>query len=185
MGYDMQPTGIPVGDGWRQAGPQSPLDALGVAIEHAVAAGAPRASLVLGLPLYGKVFICNGTTAPVWGNCSCGAKLRIDKKVDILHAVATNGSLGCVTGYDPVSATPFVDCPRGTGVVGIPSQNLGTRQQAWYENERSLGAKVQLAVEQQLAGVGVWSTDGVSSLPTNAEGRSIWDMFAAYVANKE
>ena len=46
---------------------QSPLDALGVAIKHAVAAGAPHAAMILGLPFYGKVYICNGTTTPVWG----------------------------------------------------------------------------------------------------------------------
>lgn len=58
----MAPKGVPVGSGWEQAGPQSPLDALGVALDHAVAAGAPASALVLGLPFYGKVSICNGTT---------------------------------------------------------------------------------------------------------------------------
>ena len=70
MGYDMTPTGVPVGAGWKQAGPQAPLDALGIALDHAVSAGAPAASLILALPFYGKVSICNGSQPALWGNCS-------------------------------------------------------------------------------------------------------------------
>lgn len=179
MGYDMAPTGVPVGSGWKQAGPQAPLDALGVALDHAVAAGAPAASLILALPFYGKVSICNGTQTPLWGNCSCGVKLRLDKSIDLLSGVAVNRTLGCFEGYDATSATPFVDCPHGTGLPGVPVISTTTRQQAWFENARSLSAKVQLAATRGVAGVGVWSADGVAS--TTPEGKQIWDIFAQYV----
>jgi hypothetical protein len=122
MGYDMTPLGVPVGSGWQQAGPQSPIDALGVALDHAIAAGAPASSLILGLPFYGKVSICDGTGAPVWGNCSCAIKLRLDKSVDLLTALATNASVGCTDGYDVASATPFVDCPHGATFLMLQTE---------------------------------------------------------------
>lgn len=60
MAYDLTWLGTKPGTGWMQAGPNAPLDALTVAVSNAVSWGAAPASLVLGLPLYGRVFTCDG-----------------------------------------------------------------------------------------------------------------------------
>ena len=85
----------------------------------------------------------------------------------------------CIQRYDVDSATPFVDCPHGTGLDGVPVASTSTRQQAWFENARSIAAKVKLAADRDLAGVGVWSADGVS--PSTEQGKQIWDTFARYL----
>ena len=70
------------------------------------------------------------SAAPAWGNCSCSEKLRLDKSVDLLVAVGSDPAHGCTEGYDPQSASAFIDCPRGTGLTGVPAGKRATRQQA-------------------------------------------------------
>lgn len=65
MGYDMTWLGAPPGSGALEAGPNSPINGLTVALDNAAAAGAPAAKLVLGLPLYGRLYTCDGAGPPV------------------------------------------------------------------------------------------------------------------------
>ena len=84
----------------------------------------------------------------------------------MLTAVEAN----CTSYYDETTATPWWDCAHGSNITGASSQP-GVRQQAWYENAKSLQAKVALAVKYQLAGVGVWTAHGVNADATD-EGAS-------------
>lgn len=61
-------------------------------------------------------------------------------------------------------------------------ENRETRQQAWYEDSRSIGEKISLAAGLGLAGVGVWTAGGAN--PTAGEGGLIWDALASYVHGK-
>ena len=57
MGYDMSWNGATPGSGAHEAGPNSPLDGLASALTTAVdALGAKPATLLLGLPLYGRLY---------------------------------------------------------------------------------------------------------------------------------
>jgi spore germination protein YaaH len=177
MGYDMTWLGGKPGSGAFEAGPNAPLDALTRALDNAAAAGAPAAKLVLGLPLYGRLYTCDGAAPPAHGNCSCAEKNFGKKSLDLLRAAA--GGAGCVALYDEPSATPWFECAHGADVPGQPP--AGARQQGWYESARSIGAKLGLAADRSLAGVGVWTAGGAD--PTaSAEGKAIWDAIAAYVA---
>ena len=44
-------------------------------------------------------------------------------------------------------------------------------------------SSLQLAATRGVAGVGVWSADGVAA--TTAEGKQIWDIFAQYVTGEQ
>ena len=73
MGYDMTWLGAAPGSGAHEAGPNSPLNGLEQALKYALGAGAPAAKLILGLPFYGRVYACDGTAPPRFGNCSTAA----------------------------------------------------------------------------------------------------------------
>ena len=106
------------------------------------------------------------------------------KTLDLLWGVAhkTHGSHGCTVGYDNTTATPWWDCPTGSGIVGIPSKWAAARQQGWYEDGRSLRTKISLAASNQLRGIGAWTLHG--ALPTSVAGKAVWDAFAAYLASE-
>ena len=176
MGYDMTWVDCPMGDGWKQSGPNAPLNGLEIAIQHAEAEGVDLSKLVLGLPWYGRVFTCDGTAPAGYGStCACKEKNVAKKTLDILTAVEPN----CTSYYDEVTATPWWDCAYGANVSGSASQP-GVRQQGWYENAKSLQAKVDLATKYRLAGVGVWTAHGVNAGATE-EGAKIWNVFAEYI----
>jgi hypothetical protein len=85
---------------------------------------------------------------------------------------------GCVTGFDESSGSPFWDCSNGSkSIAGLPSNWTGVRQQAWYENPKSIQLKLQLASSHGLGGVGVWSAHGCGN--STQQCNAIWDLLAA------
>lgn len=173
MGYDMTWLGAKGGSGATEAGPNSPLNGLSLALENSIRWGAAPQSLILGLPLYGDLYTCDGTSVPEFGNCSTTVK-KMKKSVDILAAAATGD--GCTTGFNTDAASPFFDCRHGTSIPGSGSE--GVRQQGWFENLRSIAAKLGLADQRRLGGIGLWTGSGVAN---TGAGRRIWEAVAEYV----
>ena len=64
-------------------------------------------------------------------------------------AVDTAVSAGAEIRYDPAAQAPFFLCP-GAG---------GKRRIIWYEDSRSLQARLELALSRGLAGVSLWPQD--------------------------
>ena len=174
MGYDMTWKSAHPGAGKYEGGPNSPLDGLSLAVSNAIRWGAPPSSLILGLPMYGKLFTCDGTGQPPQGNCSCAEKNAAAKSVDILAAAASSTS--CVKGFDRNAASPFFNCAGGAGISPSPP---GVRQQGWYEDVESFSAKLDLARSQSLRGIALWTAGGVRS-DTSLAGKQIWDAIASY-----
>ena len=107
--------------------------------------------------MYGDLYTCDGTSVPAFGNCSTTVKKK-KKSVDILAAAATGD--GCTTGFNTDAASPFFDCQHGANIPGSGGQ--GVRQQGWYENLRSITAKLGLANQRRLGGIGLWTGSGVA-----------------------
>ena len=182
MGYDLSWLGTPPGTGWKSAGPCAPLDALAQAVE--VAVGRTTSDrLVLGLPLYGRLYGCDGAPGAAFrGNCSCAHHNFKKKSVDILAGVVTSTAnrAGCTSGWDDASATPFWECARGSGIVAAP--NPGGRQQGWYENAKSITAKLNLAAQHNLGGAGFWTGTSANFGSGAAIDRHIWEAIEEFVS---
>jgi spore germination protein YaaH len=135
MGYDYHYSG---GD----PGPVSPLDSsatwgtygLSWTVDDYQRWGATADKLILGLPLYGVDWPTTSNTVPGTKTGRGAASLYAD-------AVAAGGSLG--RHWDADSSTPYA----------FPSAD----HQLWYDDADSLDAKIQLAVDQGLQGVGFWA----------------------------
>ncbi len=180
MGYDLSWLGTPAGTGWKSAGPCAPLDALAQAVEVAVGRTAPD-RLVLGLPLYGRLYGCDGPPGTAFrGNCSCAEHDFKKKSVDILEGVMMSNRAGCTGGWDDAAATPFWECASGSGIVGAPSP--GGRQQGWYENDQSVTAKLNLAAKHGLGGVGFWTGTSANFGSGAAFDRQIWEAVEEFVS---
>lgn len=177
MGYDMTWVDAHPGAASHEAGPNAPINGLMKTVKNAIEWGAPSASLLLGLPLYGRLFTCDGRTPPALGNCSCAEHNFVNRVVDELAAAASGP--GCIHGFDEPSASPFFDCAHGSNISQSPPWP-GVRQQAWFEDSRSISAKLQLAVSHELAGVAWWTAHGVRS-DLSPEGQRIWDSIAQFV----
>jgi hypothetical protein len=175
MGYDMSWKDAKMGDGALQAGPNAPIDGLTLGIKNALKTGIPASSLVLGMPFYGRMYACDGKTPPKLGNCSCAEKNFKKKTLDLL--ATAEGTAGCFAGFNEQVGSPFWDCPHGSNITGVPTNWTGIRQQAWYENPRSIQLKLQLASTHGLGGVGVWSAHGCASKTQQCN--EIWDLLAA------
>ena len=177
MGYDMTWSGAQPGSGAHEAGPNSPLDGLSIALATAIdVLGAKPASLLLGLPLYGRLYNCDGASPPAHGNCSCATDCKQNKGISLMMAAASGP--GCSVGWEAAAATPFFDCRFGSNISsGGPPAHV--RQQGWFEDGRSIAAKLQLASERGVGGVALWSAHGCPN--TDGECDAIWQQIFAYV----
>ena len=171
MGYDMTWLGAAPGSGATMAGPNSPLDGLTRILDVAAAAGTPPSALILGLPFYGRLHTCDGTSPPPYGNCSTSQK-NFQKK-NITQMASWAAGAGCTSHYNAQVATPWFECAGGVS-------GGGTRQQGWYEDAASFKAKLDLAAARSLRGVGVWTEPGVD--PTTPFGEAILDEFVHTLA---
>ena len=192
----MNELGVAMGQGWKHGGPNAPLDALELALRNAHAMGARPGSLILGLPLYGRLYVCDGdgeagsvSTHPL---CTCAEKNFFKKTLDIMAACPSANGSGCTTGYDVTSATPWWDCSGGTAgcIPGLPANQSGLHQQGWYENAASIKAKVGLAASYSslVAGVGGWTAhgaDGSTASGSEQVDALIWDVFRDYVQGEQ
>jgi GH18 family chitinase len=96
--------------------------------------GGPPERIILGLPLYGKVWPTTNNDVPG----SATAEADSITLADAVGDAATYGRL-----YESLTETPYY----------FPS----SRSQAWYDDEQSIRAKVRYAVDQGLLGVGFWA----------------------------
>lgn len=122
---------------------------------------APAGKLILGMPAYGYDW-------PVVDR-SPGAAVRSSADGMGTPIAATYATIsrfldrhpGVGVQYDPIAETPFFTYHDG---------DTGTYRQVWFDNARSLGRKVDLALTSALAGVGLWALDDA------AEFSPIWDL---------
>lgn len=126
--------------GWGGAftAPQAiaPLDRVTAALDYACAL-IPRGKLLLSLS---------------WGGCAWVLPWRQGdeaRPMSAALAVDTAVSAGAEIRYDPAAQAPFFLCP-GAG---------GRRRVIWYEDSRSLLARLELAQSRGLAGVSLWPQD--------------------------
>lgn len=135
MGYDYHYSG---GD----PGPVSPLQpsatwgdySLAWSVDDYQRWGAPRDKVILGLPLYGVDWPTTSHAVPGTKTGRGAASLYAD-------AVASGASLG--RHWDDDSSTPYA----------FPSAD----HQLWYDDDESLDAKIGLAVDEGLQGIGFWA----------------------------
>ena len=126
--------------GWGGAftAPQAiaPLDRVAAVLDYA-AALIPRGKLLLGLS---------------WGGCAWVLPWRqgdAARPMSAALAVDTAVAAGAEIRYDAAAQAPFFLCP-GAG---------GRRRIIWYEDSRSLLARLELARSRGLAGVSLWPQD--------------------------
>ena len=160
--------------------------------------GALPSGVILGLPAYGRVFTCDGddTNTADGGDtadgddttndismigkipiCNCKEKNFKKRSLDLLAAVPLNVTKSCTTGYDDMTATPWWDCPRGSGLPG-GGDSGGIRQQGWYENFISLNRKSELAKKYGCEGLGLWTANGISD--GTMEDGEMWKLFSEW-----
>lgn len=143
--------------------------------------GIPFNKLVLGMPWYGYRYAClSGTSAnspycpiefvPFRGvNCSDAAGMEVPYST-ILNLSRTAGA-GQV-GWDENMHAPWFNLisPDGSGI-----------KQYWFDNQRSLSMKAQIAKEKGLLGIGPFTFSDVDDLPF-ADSVPIWSSFDPFFA---
>ena len=95
-----------------------------------------RHKIVLGLPLYGYDYPADSD--------KIGAK-ALGSGNAILYSAARAQVMS--RRYEPISQTPWY----------VYTDAKGTLHQAWYEDEESIGKKLDFIVEQKIGGVGFWA----------------------------
>jgi spore germination protein len=112
---------------------------------------APPGKLILGMPVYGYDWPVESTNP--------GAAVRSSADGVGAPFAVTFAAIGrflarhpgLPVSYDPVAETAFFT---------YHDHDTGTYRQVWFDNARSLGRKVDLALSSRLAGVGLWTLDG-------------------------
>ncbi len=121
-------------------GPTTSLDLPG-SLDLYAAQGVPNGRIILGLPFYGMTW---PTAGPALGDpATAGGRSFIpEHNLDTLAATRT------ALKYDP-----------GESVVWFARQDpaSGAWKQTFYDTPQSLAPKYQLAIDRQLAGIGVWA----------------------------
>ena len=129
------------------AGSTAPLDGLATTVDAALAqADAQR--LLLALPWYGLDWATDSAAA--------GSSVRRGNKIarpsSLLYREARAQAARSGRAYDPISASAWtVYAARGCATC-TPAW-----RQAWYEDPDGFAAKLELATDAGLAGVGVWT----------------------------
>jgi spore germination protein YaaH len=95
-----------------------------------------RHKIVLGLPLYGYDYPADSD--------KIGAK-ALGSGSAILYSAARTQVMS--RRYEPVSQTPWY----------VYTDAKGTLHQVWYEDEESIGKKLDYIVQQRIGGVGFWA----------------------------
>jgi spore germination protein YaaH len=151
----------------RVAGPVAPLDAPWLSVRSDLARflrHAPPGKIILGLPAYGYDW-------PV-ANRRPGATVRTDAATAGVPFAVTYSAISrfltlhprLLVRYDLVADAPYFTYHDHTA---------GTYRQVWFEDARSLGRKMDLALTSRLAGIGLWALDNA------AEFSAVWDLLHA------
>lgn len=114
-----------------------------------------RSVIVFGVPYYGRS----------WPTESDQMHSPTTADGDAVVYAAARRALesGRTRRWDPESMNPWYAYPSG-----------GAYRQTWYDDEESLAAKYQLALEQGLGGVGIWALGYDEDYP------ELWDTLDAY-----
>ncbi|ETW00871.1 hypothetical protein H310_07391 [Aphanomyces invadans] len=138
------------------AGANSPLALVRRGVEEYIAGyGISPRQLVLGLPWYAYNYpcesmdnsICHIRPVPFRGApCSDAAGHQIDYSQVQALLVDPTAKLG----WDVMSSSPFISLRTNQ-----------TTAQVWYDNDRSLALKYNLATHLNLRGVGMWHVDAL------------------------
>jgi len=140
MAYDETWQGSPL------AGPVASIQFVERSIQYALRQQVPPEKLVLGLPFYGRYWVS--------GHAIGGFGIPGSKVTEMLNRY------DAITGYNPQLEAAFAhltikDTDPPTTINGSPA-TPGTYT-IYYENERSIQAKIDLAKRYNLKGTGEWS----------------------------
>jgi len=147
----------------RTDGPVSPLDApngeycIRQSVDRYLQTGVERNKLLLGLPYYGAVWAGQASTA-----VSDSASLQFKGHIAYRAVMGTYGSEGAI--FDPVS------CSKFHLVKPVPDSNY--LEKCWFDDDFTLGEKFSWALDQNLAGVGLWALGYDNGYP------DMWEMIA-------
>ena len=154
MAYDYRTTGS------ASAGPVAPLDGPARNVQGDLARFLRHAApgkLLLGMPAYGydwpvtsrsKKAVVRDDTGK-YGSPFAITFSRVNDWLDDHPTIPVQ--------YDPVSGSPYFT---------YHDHDRGTYRQVWFEDDFSLGRKVDLALTSGISGVGLWTLDGKDSFDT-------------------
>ncbi len=133
------------------AGSIAPLSRNGYDLADTIAAyrkEAPARKLILGLPYYG--YIWSTQDGSVRADTQSGSRVGYPASIIYRHAVTLAAKYG--TRWDPTEQGPWVRWKeRACGSCAL------VWRQMYFDNARSFGLKLDLAVAQGLRGVGIWT----------------------------
>ncbi|MDD3168321.1 MAG: glycosyl hydrolase family 18 protein [Eubacteriales bacterium] len=113
----------------------APIDAVRRVLDYAVTE-IPRSKILMGIPNYGY----DWTLPYVRGESEA-------ENLSIPEAMARAQQVGAVIQYDETAQSPFYEY----------TDAQGRRHIVWFEDARSMRAKLELVNEYNLAGVGFWT----------------------------
>ncbi|GAA0315432.1 hypothetical protein GCM10008967_02480 [Bacillus carboniphilus] len=138
-------------------GPESPIGPVASmsfserSIQYAINQGVPKGKIVYGLPFYGRVWKMDGPTSD--GRMIQGLGLSSTRVEPLLHQF--NGT----EFFDEKSQTPYATftIPSGSSVFIGSTKFTAGKYVIWYENERSIKAKLRLPQKYGIKGTGSWA----------------------------
>ncbi|HZG85509.1 glycosyl hydrolase family 18 protein [Paenibacillus sp.] len=151
-----------------EPGPVASLGFVDRSIRYALKQGIPKSKIVVGLNFYGRIWKTD-SAANSEGRVIRGLGISNVRVPPLLEKYK-----GQVT-YDEASQSPraVIRIPAGAvEYVGETKLTAGTYT-IWFENERSLKAKLRLVSEHGIKGSGSWSL--------NQETKDVWDYYALWV----
>ena len=146
MGYGFNPTG---GDPVGNIAPLESVDGSAHSLSGAVdlyrSYGVPADRIILGLPYYGTTW---PTTSGAPHATPQSDAATFGGAVTFLPSSLPGSASAATPGYDPVEQSAW---------FRRYDASLGTWFETYYDNPQSLAAKYRYAIQQGLAGVGIWA----------------------------
>ena len=168
------------------AGPNAPLPTIEHNLKTWLAAGVPASALILGIPWYGRSYVCLTNVSSGTGDCAQSTCLSGDKAHPSKHGPTytlwqilaklkesqqAGAGAGCVRGWSDVWQSPWMDCPATKDTL---------RTVVWYDDANSTTAKASLARKLQLGGIGLFSAEMAGPI-NSADARQTWAALGAFV----
>jgi len=151
-----------------EPGPVASLGFVDRSIQYAVKQGVPKSKIVVGINFYGRIWKSDSPTNTE-GRVIRGLGISNVRVPPLIEKY--NGRVV----YDEASQSPraTIRIPAGAvEYVGETKLTAGTYT-IWFENERSIKAKLRLVAEHGINGSGSWSL--------NQETRDVWDYYGPWV----